>query len=139
MDARSRYLRQREADGELTPVEARELARTLEARTAAARAATRESEGWQRFEAELRSMLDQAPPLAIERIAARVEQRVAKQQTRRPWVAAASLVILGALAAAPAARAPHEQVHEAPAIPAPPVEVRVDGVGEAGGLVPIDF
>lgn len=166
MDARTRHLIERGADGELTPVERRELARSAAASTSAAAQLRREAEAWQRVESGLRGMLDQAPPLDVERIAARVEQRVGRQRAQRPWVAAASVVLIGGLAlgvvevpggtgagsatgfaasvagsaaaATPGAAGPGAAPRAA-AFPAPPVEVHVEGAGEAAGLVRIDF
>lgn len=144
MDARLSYLLDREAGGELTPMEARELAR----RRSVSGTARREAAAWARVEEELRGALADAPPLAVERIAARVTQRVAHRRVQRPWVAAASLALVGGLAwAVPgpirptATSAPPEATSTAPPGPwtGPPVEVRLDERAEGGGLVQIDF
>jgi hypothetical protein len=77
-----------------------------------------------------------------------VTQRVAHRRVQRPWVAAASLALLGGLAwAVPgslpprALSAPPEAASPAPPGPrtGPPVELRLDERVEAAGLVRIDF
>ena len=95
MDPRLRHLLDRALDGELTPLEHAELTR-LRARCPEAR---REAAAWDRMRAGLTATLDQAPPLDLDRLARKIERDVRQQRSRRPLVAAASLVVLGALAA----------------------------------------
>lgn len=148
MDPRLRHLLDRALDGELTPLEHAELTR-LRARCPEAR---REAAAWDRMRAGLTATLDQAPPLDLDRLARKIERDVRQQRSRRPLVAAASLVVLGALAAAGAtdgvrmaevadtAASAHAstELHVARVV-GPPVEVRVEESSEGGGLVQIEF
>lgn len=148
MDARLRHLLDRALDGELTPLEHAELTR-LRARCPEAR---REAAAWDRMRAGLTATLDQAPPLDLDRLARKIERDVRQQRSRRPLVAAASLVVLGALAAAGATDGVREVERTSAAAGAharaalqvarvvgPPVEVRVEESSEGGGLVQIEF
>lgn len=148
MDARLRHLLDRALDGELTPLEHAELTR-LRARCPEAR---REAAAWDRMRAGLTATLDQAPPLDLDRLARKIERDVRQQRSRRPLVAAASLVVLGALAAAgatdglrevertSAAAGAHARAElQVARVVGPPVEVRVEESSEGGGLVQIEF
>jgi len=148
MDPRLRHLLDRALDGELTPLEHAELSR-LRARCPEAR---REAAAWDRMRAGLTATLDQAPPLDLDRLARKIERDVRQQRSRRPLVAAASLVVLGALAAAgardglrevertSAAAGEHARAElQVARVVGPPVEVRVEESSEGGGLVQIEF
>lgn len=148
MDPRLRHLLDRALDGELTPLEHAELTR-LRARCPEAR---REAAAWDRMRAGLTATLDQAPPLDLDRLARKIERDVRQQRSRRPLVAAASLVVLGALAAAGATDGVREVERTSAAaleharaelqvarVVGPPVEVRVEESSEGGGLVQIEF
>lgn len=148
MDPRLRHLLDRALDGELTPLEHAELTR-LRARCPEAR---REAAAWDRMRAGLTATLDQAPPLDLDRLARKIERDVRQQRSRRPLVAAASLVVLGALAAAGATDGLREVERTSAAareharaelqvarVMGPPVEVRVEESSEGGGLVQIEF
>jgi ferric-dicitrate binding protein FerR (iron transport regulator) len=141
MDARTQHLLARALDGELTPIEQQEWER----KRRGSRAVAAEARSWGRVESELRASLDQAPALALERIAGRVAQRAARQRSRRPLVAAASLVLLGALALVQGAEsgalvAP--PIAERPVVAerwSAPVEVHVEPSLESPALVRIEF